>query len=226
MVLGVISAFWLGLLTAVSPCPLATNIAAISFIGRRVGNPRQALAAGTAYVIGRSLTYIVVGAILVLGLTAIPSASWFLQKHMNQVIGPLLILVGMVLVELIEFDFPALLGSRTMERQAEKAGIWSSGLLGMMFALSFCPVSAALFFGSLVPLAVKHESHLVMPLVYGIGTGLPVMAFALAIALGTKSVATAFDRLGKVEWWARRVTGVVFIALGVYYCLRYIFVLF
>ena len=145
---------------------------------------------------------------------------------MNQVLGPLLILVGMVLLELINFDLPALVGNKKMEEQAKRSGFLSSGLLGIMFALSFCPVSAALFFGSLVPLSVKHDSFLIMPLLYGIGTGLPVMAFAIAIAVGAKSVAQALNRLGKVELWVRRVTGVIFIVVGIYYCLRFIFVLF
>ncbi len=224
--LGAASAFWLGILTAISPCPLATNIAAISFIGRKINQPRRTFWAGASYTIGRSLTYVVIGALLVLGLTAIPKASWFLQKYMNQFLGPLLILVGMVLLELINFDLPALVSSKRMEQQAERSGFWSSGLLGIMFALSFCPVAAALFFGSLVPLSVKHDSFIFMPLLYGIGTGFPVMAFAVAIAVGAKSVARAFNRLSKVELWVRRVTGVIFIVVGIYYCLRFIFGLF
>lgn len=224
--LGALSAFWLGLLTAISPCPLATNIAAISFIGRKISSPRRAFFSGAAYTIGRSLTYIVIAAVLVAGLTAVPRVSWFLQKYMNQFLGPLLIIVGMFLLELIRLDLPALVSNKRIEKQAEQSGLMSSGLLGIMFALSFCPVSAALFFGSLVPLSVKHESFLVMPLLYGIGTGLPVLAFALAIALGTKSLTRAFNRLGRVELWARRVTGVIFILIGIYFCLRFIFVLF
>ena len=224
--LGMASAFWLGLLTAISPCPLATNLAAISFIGRKINNPRRTFLSGAAYTIGRSLTYIVIGAILVLGLTAIPQVSWFLQKYMNKILGPLLIIVGMALLELIEIELPVLVNNKRMEKQAEKSGLLSSGLLGVMFALSFCPVSAALFFGSLVPLSVKHESYFIMPLLYGTGTGLPVMAFALAIALGVKSVAQAFHKLTKVELWIRRVTGLVFIIIGIYFCLRFVFILF
>ncbi|MCX5866534.1 MAG: aromatic aminobenezylarsenical efflux permease ArsG family transporter [Proteobacteria bacterium] len=224
--LGALSAFWLGLLTAISPCPLATNIAAISFIGRKISSPRRAFFSGAAYTIGRSLTYIVIAAVLVFGLTAVPQASWFLQKYMNQFLGPLLIIVGMFLLELIQFDLPALVSNKRMEKQAEKSGLMSSGLLGIMFALSFCPVSAALFFGSLVPLSVKHDSFLIMPLLYGIGTGLPVLAFALAIALGAKSLTQIFNRLSRVELWARRGTGVIFILIGIYFCLRFIFVLF
>jgi len=224
--LGALSAFWLGLLTAISPCPLATNIAAISFIGRKISSPRRAFFSGAAYTIGRSLTYIVIAAVLVFGLTAVPRASWFLQKYMNQFLGPLLIIVGMFLLELIRFDLPVFVNNKLMEKQAEKSGLMSSGFLGIMFALSFCPVSAALFFGSLVPLSVKHDSFFIMPLLYGIGTGLPVLAFALAIALGVKSLTQVFNRLGRVELWVRRGTGVIFILIGIYFCLRFIFVLF
>jgi len=223
---GAATAFWLGLLTAISPCPLATNLAAISFIGRKINNSRQTLISGTAYTIGRSLTYIVIGAILVLGLTAVPSVSWFLQRYMNKILGPILIVVGMALLELFSFELPVIVSNKRMEEQAEKSGLLSSGLLGVMFALSFCPVSAALFFGSLVPLSIKHESYFIMPLLYGIGTGLPVMLFALAIAFGVKSVAQAFDKLTKVELWVRRITGTIFILIGIYFCLRFIFVLF
>lgn len=224
--LGALSAFWLGLLTAISPCPLATNIAAISFIGRKISSPSRAFFSGAAYTIGRSLTYIVIAAILVFGLTAVPRTSWFLQKYMNQFLGPLLIIVGMFLLELIQLDLPALVSNKRMEKQAEKSGLMSSGFLGIMFALSFCPVSAALFFGSLVPLSVKHDSVFIMPLLYGIGTGLPVLAFALAIALGAKSLTQAFNRLSRVELWVRRGTGAIFILIGIYFCLRFIFVLF
>jgi cytochrome c biogenesis protein CcdA len=129
-------------------------------------------------------------------------------------------------LELIQLDLPALVSNKRMEKQAEKSGLMSSGFLGIMFALSFCPVSAALFFGSLVPLSVKHDSVFIMPLLYGIGTGLPVLAFALAIALGAKSLTQVFNRLSRLELWARRGTGVIFILIGIYFCLRFIFVLF
>ena len=123
--LGALFAFWLGLLTAISPCPLATNIAAISFIGRKISSPRRTFFSGAAYTIGRSLTYIVIAAVLVFGLTAIPQASWFLQKYMNQFLGPLLIIVGMFLLELIRIDLPAFVSNKRMEKQAEKSGLMS-----------------------------------------------------------------------------------------------------
>ena len=217
------SAVWLGILTSISPCPLATNIAAITYIGRRVDSPREVIAAGLLYTFGRMVTYLVLGVFIVAGLLSIPELAMFLQKNMNKFLGPILILVGMFLLNLISFSMPGGgLGAR-MQNRAERFGIWGAGLLGLLFALSFCPVSAALFFGSLIPLAVDHQSSVMMPTVYGIGTALPVIVFAFVIALSTRLVGVMFNKLKTFEKWARGVTGVVFIIVGIYYTLTYIF---
>ena len=220
---GIASAVWLGILTSISPCPLATNIAAISFIGRRIGSPRAVLATGLLYTFGRTLVYVVLGTLLVSSLLSAPVVSHLLQKYMNKLLGPILILVGMILVGLIQFNTT---GSRLGEKVGERIdtwGVWSGLALGIVFALSFCPASAALFFGSLVPLAVKYESRLLLPVVYGAGTALPVLVFAILIVLGTRAVGQAFNRITQFEWWARRITGALFIAIGIYYCLAFIF---
>jgi len=217
------TAIWLGILTSISPCPLATNIAAISFIGRRVDSPRKVVAAGLLYTLGRMVTYLVLGILIVASVLSIPELAMFLQQNMNKFLGPILIIVGMFLLELITIDLMrSNIGAR-MQDKAERFGIWGAGLLGLLFALSFCPVSAALFFGSLIPLAVDHQSSVVMPIVYGIGTALPVIVFAFVIALSTRMVGVMFNKLKTIEKWARRVTGAVFIAVGIYYTLIYIF---
>ena len=221
--LGVAWAAWLGIQTSISPCPLATNIAAISFIGRRVDNPRAAVATGLLYTLGRTVVYTVLGALLVSSLLSAPVVSHLLQKYMNKLLGPILILVGMVLGGLIQFT-PK--GSRLGERvgkRVETWGIWGGLALGIVFGLSFCPLSAALFFGSLIPVAVKFESGLLLPTVYGVGTGLPVLVFAILIVVGTRAVGQVFNRITQFEWWARHITGVIFIGIGVYFSLKHIF---
>ena len=221
--LGMGSAIWLGILTSISPCPLATNIAAISFIGRRIDKPRAAVATGLLYTVGRTAAYMSLAALLVAGLLSAPVVSNFLQKHMNKILGPLLILVGMVFVGLIEFKVKGSdLGAR-LGKRVETWGIWSGLALGAVFALSFCPGSAALFFGSLIPLAVKYESAFVLPTLYGAGTALPVLAFAILIVVSTRAVAQTYDRIRQFEWWARRITGALFIGIGIYFCLVFIF---
>jgi len=226
LLLGVASALWLGILTSISPCPLATNIAAISFIGSRVGSMRQVLLSGLIYALGRTVTYLALGILLLASIQSIPEVSNFLQKYMNKFLGPILILAGMFLLELIQLNLTGSGISKKMQQRAEKSGFLGAGILGIVFALSFCPVSAALFFGSLIPLSLKHGSSFFLPSLYGIGTALPALLFAILLTIGTQYVAMAFNKLTQIEWWAQRITGGVFVMVGIYYCLAYIFCLF
>jgi cytochrome c-type biogenesis protein len=218
------SALWLGILTSISPCPLATNIAAVSYIGKRVDKPTRVLLAGTLYTLGRTVSYFTVAFIAVKSIASTPAVSMFLQSNMNQFLGPILVIAGILLLDFI--PWPRVGGGGFVSRlqeQVNRHGIWGALLLGLLFALTFCPVSAALFFGSLIPLAVKHESSIFMPVTYGIGTALPVVVFSALIAFATHRVSSAFNILTKVEPWMRRFTAVVFILVGVYYCSIYIF---
>lgn len=217
------SAFWLGILTSISPCPLATNIAAITYIGRQVGRPGQVILTGMVYTLGRSLVYVGVGALVVGSVLAVPKLSFFLQENFNKFLGPILLLTGLVLLDLLKFRTSGPTVSHRMQERVAGFGIWGGGLLGMLFALSFCPISAALFFGSLIPLAVQHRSHILMPTVYGVGTALPVVGFAIIIAVGARYLGDIFNRLAVFERWARRVTGAIFIVVGLYYIATYLF---
>jgi cytochrome c biogenesis protein CcdA len=215
------SAFWLGLMTSISPCPLAANIAAMSYVSREVGSRRRTLLAGLLYTLGRTLSYAILAAVLIAGLLSVPQVAVFLQRHMNRVLGPLLIVVGLALLELVSLpSFGGGLAARFAER-VKKAGLLGTLLFGAVLALAFCPLSAALFFGTLVPLALEQRSPLWLPAVYGIGTGLPVVVFAILLVAGIQWVGTAFNRISVFERWARRVTAIVVIAVGVYYTVRF-----
>ncbi len=217
------TALWLGILTSISPCPLASNVAAISFVGRSVGSPRRVLLAGLLYSLGRALTYVGIGIIVVSSVLSVPAVSFFLQERMNQILGPLLILVGIGLLGRLRLPLPNWnLGQAAGERTA-RSGVAGAGLLGVLFALSFCPVSAGLFFGALIPLAVNVHSRVLLPAVYGVGTGLPVVAFAVLLVLGAQWIGRAFTTLTKVERAARPVTGAVFILAGLYLTVVHVF---
>jgi cytochrome c-type biogenesis protein len=218
--LAVGSALWLGILTSISPCPLSTNIAAVSYVGQRVGNGRAVLLSGVLYTAGRSFVYLVLGAVSVWSLMSMVSVSAFLQGTFPRLLGPILIALGLLLFGVFEFTLPSVGVNDTLQRRVDRAGVWGAGILGMIFALAFCPVSAGLFFGGLVPLAVEQGSPLLLPLAYGIGTALPVIVFAALLAVGAGWMGKALDRVQVLEVWARRVTAVVFIAVGVYETLR------
>ena len=163
------SAVWLGILTAISPCPMATNVAAISFIGRGVGNRRAVLMSGLLYTLGRATVYVVLGVAVLAGLAASGTVSRFLQAYLNEILGPILIVLGMVLLGLLTPTTSLNLAGERLQQWASGAGILAAFPLGVLFALSFCPVSAGLFFGALIPLSLRHESRLVLPLLFGIG---------------------------------------------------------
>ncbi|HUS57105.1 MAG TPA: aromatic aminobenezylarsenical efflux permease ArsG family transporter [Planctomycetota bacterium] len=223
----VASALWLGVLTSISPCPLASNIAAISFIGRHMGNHRRVLLSGVLYTLGRVLAYVAVGAIILgafqwLALSG-GDVSRFLQRYMSLVLGPALILIGMILLEMLGFSFSLNLASQGAQQKAGRGGVfWTTGL-GFLFALSFCPVSAGLYFGALLPLSAKHGSQFVLPIIFGIGTALPVLVFAFLIAFASEYVGKAFNRVSQIEKWVRGITGAVFILAGIYYSLAHIY---
>ena len=216
------SAVWLGILTSISPCPLATNIAAMTYIGKRVDSPVMVLMSGLMYTVGRMITYIGLGVLVVASVLSIPEVAMFLQENMNKFLGPILIAVGILLLDLFKIRFSGGGVSDKMTGRIEGWGIWGAGALGLLFALTLCPISAALFFGSLIPLAIEHQSSVVMPTVYGLGTALPVVVFAIVIAMGAKYIGTIFDKISVFEKWARKLTAVAFILVGIYYCLIYL----
>lgn len=219
------SALWLGILTSISPCPLATNIAAVSYVGRQVGSTRAVLLAGGLYTAGRTLTYVTLGAAAVWSLMSMVSVSSFLQGSFSRLLGPLLIAVGLLLLGILKLNISGGGVSEKLQQRVDRWGVWGAGLLGIVFALSFCPVSAGLFFGSLVPMAANHESPLLLPILYGIGTALPVAVFSILLAAGAGWLGRALDKVQSFELWARRVTAVVFIGVGIYETLRSTFYL-
>ncbi len=221
--IAIATALWLGVLTSISPCPLATNIAAVSFVGRRVNRPMSVFLGGVLYTLGRVTAYILLGVLLVYSLLSAPFLSHSLQKYMNILLGPLLILVGIVLLEIFEFSFLSSSLGSSLQEKTKNSGIWSAALLGFVFALAFCPASAAIFFGSLIPLALTHESGFTLPAIYGLATGLPVLVFAVLLATGVNKAAAAFDRIKSFELRARQITGVIFILVGIYFSLVNIF---
>ncbi|MFA5005059.1 MAG: aromatic aminobenezylarsenical efflux permease ArsG family transporter [Candidatus Omnitrophota bacterium] len=220
------SALWLGILTSISPCPLATNIAAVSFLSKKIAHPALVFLSGLAYTLGRMVSYAALGWIIINSLLSVPQVAQFLQKYAGKTLGPLLIVTGLILLEVITLRLPGVGLSQKHHNRLAEAGAPGAFLLGLIFALAFCPVSAALFFGSLIPLALNSKVGTLLPFIYGAGTGLPVLIFVIAIALGVTSMSHWFHKITKLEYYTRKVTGVIFITVGLYYMNAYIFRLF
>lgn len=219
--IGSISALWLGILTSISPCPLASNIAAVSFLSKKIAHPAPVFISGVAYTLGRMVSYAAVGWLIIHSLVSVPQIALFLQKYMGKALGPVLIVTGLILMEIFNLRLPTFSLSHKHHSKLAESGVMGAFLLGFIFALAFCPVSAALFFGSLIPLALNHQAGVLLPFIYGIGTGLPVLAFAMAIALGVTSLSHWFHKLTKIELYTRKITGVIFVGAGIYYVWAY-----
>jgi len=184
------------------------------------------LISGLAYTLGRVISYAILGWILISSLLSIPQAAQFLQKYMGKALGPILIVAGLFLLEIITVRLPGMALSEKHQNKLVESGALGAFVLGFIFALAFCPISAALFFGSLIPLAINSTTGGLLPFVYGIGTGLPVLVFAVAIALGVASLSHWFQIITKLEHYTRKITGGIFIVVGLYYVGIYILKLF
>ena len=215
----ILVAFLLGVLTSISPCPLATNIAAIAYISRDIKDPRHTPLNGLAYTLGRIFTYSILGAgILVIGMNVI-DLSLAVQSIHGEILGIIMILAGLFMMGIIPFNFNFSNGRITekLSRKAADYGLLGAFFIGMLFALAFCPYSAVLFFSGLIPLGLASESGVLLPAFYGLGTGIPVIIFSLLFYLGAQELNRHVQNVYKFEKVLRKAIGVVFVVIGLYY---------
>jgi cytochrome c biogenesis protein CcdA len=213
----ILSALILGLMTAISPCPLATNITATAFISKNISSKRKVFLSGLLYSLGRGFSYTGIGLILYFGASKFHIARFFNQNG-EKYLGPLLIIIGLIMLNIIKLNF---LGkSNFQEKLSEKfkdKGLLGSFLIGVVFALAFCPYSGALFFGMLIPMTIASADGLYLPIVFAFGTGLPVILFTYLLAFTASKVGIFYNRITKIEKVMRTIAGGVFILTGLYY---------
>jgi cytochrome c-type biogenesis protein len=217
-----LTAILLGLMTSISPCPLATNITAIGFISRNIDNRNRVFLSGLFYTMGRAITYTSIALIIFFGADQF-SFSGFFQRYGEKIIGPLLIIIGVFMLDVVRIKFPGLNG---LTSKMEKRKSWrfiDAVLLGMVFALAFCPYSGVLYFGMLIPMTVASASGLYLPFLFAVATGIPVILFAWLLAYTVSGIGVAYNKIRIFELWFRRVIAVLFIIAGIYYIIRVYF---
>ena len=214
-----LSAMVLGFMTAISPCPLATNITAIGYISKDLENRNRVFINGLLYTLGRAVTYTVIALVIYLGVDQFKFSGFF-QRYGEKFLGPLLIIIGLFMLDLIKIKFPGM--NRLTSRMQKKTrwGYLDAVLLGLVFALAFCPYSGVLYFGMLVPMTVASASGLFLPIVFAIATGIPVIIFAWILAYAVSGIGSVYNRVKGFEVWFRRVVAVLFIIAGIYYIFR------
>jgi sulfite exporter TauE/SafE len=217
-----VTALVLGLMTAISPCPLATNISAIGFISRDLEDRRRVFINGLAYTLGRAVSYTGLAVILFFGASQLEISNIFLGWG-EKILGPALVLIGLFMLGILRIHLPGLSSLTSRFEGGGKSGFWSALLLGVVFALAFCPYSGVLYFMMLIPMTIASPGGLYLPLVFAVATGLPVILFAWMLAFAVGGVGKVYNRVKAFEFWFRRVVAVVFIAVGCYYiCLFFL----
>ena len=217
-----ITAFILGILTAVSPCPLATNITAIGFISKDIENRHRIFINGLLYTFGRIVTYTVLGFILIPILRE--GASMFMvqkavSKYGEMLIAPVLIIIGIFMLDIIKLNLPKInIGGESLKKRKLKA-VGELCCWGVLFALAFCPTSGVFYFGMLIPLSAAETGGYLLPVIYAIAMGLPVILFAWILAYSVAGLGKFYNRIQIFEKWFRKIVAILFIAVGIYYAI-------
>lgn len=212
-----VAAFFIGLMNAISPCPLVTNITAIAYISQKIDSSRHTLLVGILYTAGRAFTYAGLASLIIYAGLSTQEIAIFLQSYGERFLGPFLILMGLVMLEVIKIGF--IKGGNATYKLKERLsnrGYLGGFLLGALFALSFCPFSAVLYFGMLIPLAMKMGDGVVIPSVFAIATGLPVILFSAILVKSASKLGVIMNRVQLFEKYMRKAMAIIFILAGVY----------
>jgi len=212
----ILTAFVLGLMTAISPCPLATNITAIGFISKDVEHQKKVFKNGLVYTLGRAISYTLLAVIIFIGADQFKISGWF-QQYGEKILGPLLIIIGLFMLDILKIRFPGMSGLTKRFQENGTNSYWEVLLLGIVFALAFCPYSGVLYFGMLIPMTISSASGLYLPIIFAIATGIPVIIFAWLLAYTVSGVGKLYNSLKIFEIWFRRIISVIFIGIGIYY---------
>ncbi len=215
-----LTAIILGLMAAISPCTLATNITAIGFISRDLKDSKRVFVNGLVYTLGRAISYTGLAVILYFGASKMNVAMIF-QGWGERVLGPLLIVIGLFMLDVLKLKFPGFSKIKEKIDEKGKGNYLSTLLLGMVFALAFCPYSGVLYFAMLIPMTIASPEGLYLPVFFALATGLPVIVFAWLLAFAVGNVGKLYNRIRTFELWFRRVVGVAFIGVGIYYIVQY-----
>ncbi|NSW94934.1 MAG: sulfite exporter TauE/SafE family protein [Bacteroidales bacterium] len=214
-----LTAFLLGLMTAISPCPLATNITAIGFISKDIENRNRVFFNGLFYTLGRAITYSGLALIIFFGVDQLKFSGFF-QRYGEKFIGPILLIIGLLMLDIIKIKFPGFSRLTSGMQNKKRWRYIDAVLLGLVFALAFCPYSGVLYFGMLVPMTVASASGLYLPIVFAIATGIPVIIIAWLLAYTVSGVGNVYNKMKTFELWFRRIIAILFIAVGIYYIIR------
>jgi cytochrome c biogenesis protein CcdA len=219
-----LAAFFIGLMTTISPCTLATNITAIAYASKKIDNSKHTIIVSLIYTLGRMFTYVAIASLIVWFGVNVQSISLFLQKYGERLLGPVLIIIGIIMLDILKIHFfKSSSKLDALKEKLAKKGFIGAFLLGVIFALAFCPFSGVLFFGMLIPLAINAGDGLMIPAIFAFATGLPVIILSLIFVYSVSKLGNIMNKIQTFEKWARKIAAVTFLIVGIYYTEIFLF---
>lgn len=215
--LPLLTAFILGLMTAISPCPLATNITATAYLSKELSNKRAVLTSGLLYTLGRMVSYTSLGLIIYFGASQFKIARW-IEGIGGLWLGVALVIIGFFMLDIVQINIKWF--DRFVPKTDQiktKRRFLNALLMGMAFALAFCPFSGVLYFGVLIPMTIASPSGLLLPPIFAIATALPALVIAWLLAFSVGNIGKFYNSTRTIEKWFKRIVAILFIAVGIYY---------
>jgi len=212
----ILTVFLIGVLTSISPCPLATNITALAYLSKDIKDSKKTIYNSLVYTLGRAFTYTVLVLLISFGLSSFDVANIF-QRWGDKVLGPVLIIIGLIMLDVIKLNLSKGKATEKIQKWVEGKGYLGSFLLGAFFALAFCPYSGVMFFGMLIPMAISSNIPIFLSLGFSLGTSIPVIIFAILLAISVQKMSRVFNKVKDIEVVIRKVIGGVFVLVGIYY---------
>ncbi len=218
-----LSALFLGIMVAVAPCTIASNVSVIGFLMRERQNKRKVFLNGAVYTLGRTVAYGLLGTAIFYFAGGLKIGE-LLQHSVGKIIGPLFILVGFLMLDLVHIHGLADKCQRWLDVKKFQKRNWSAFGMGLLLAFAFCPYCAAIYFGMLIPFSFTVSHGVALPWIFGIGAAVPVFITIGVIAFSYNRLYKLYNKLQKFEIWFRRILGVLFILSGMLFVVEYCFV--
>lgn len=220
----ILTSFLIGILTSISPCPLATNITAIAYISKDIKNTKTVLLNGLYYTLGRAFSYTFLSLIIYFGISSFQISTFF-KNFSNSFLSPILILIGLFMFNIIRLSTGGkkIASSNfinNFQKYLSTKGYLGSFLLGILFAIGFCPYSAIMFFAVIIPLILKSKEGILLSPFFALGTSLSVILFSFIIAFSANKIGHTFNKIKKFEYFIRKFVAAIFICVGVYFLLK------
>jgi len=213
-------------MTTISPCPLCTNITAIGYLSKDVSSKRQIIVNGLMYALGKIVAFTGLALIFIVGGSVLPTQHFF-ETYGEMLLGPFLIVGGLFMLEFFKFHSHGSehhskesFSQRIINKAKSGSASWSF-VLGIIFSLAFCPYSGVLYFGGLIPLTLSEPMGILLPVVFAIATGLPVLVISWVIAFSFSKVGKVYNKIQTFETGLRKTTAEIFILVGIYVFIEY-----